>query len=333
MHEHINIKKIVESLGNNPEKIFRHLNLPIHYINDVKSFGKGRLGRKLIYLNREVYSPEIVAVIHLEEQGVAANWSEGLALEIVFDAIKKVISDFATSMFECGDTKQILINQATERQKSKIDCYMTDIPELTSMEYEDAYALLQARGLVSSDSPLSQLEKSISNEKVIFSEKGILGCISLSFLVLYPPEQLDWRLSLSPSLKALLPSAEIQKKVHDFIVSIGSNSELIKSAIVLPEKNNDKTDPRNKFKTDWTLNFAKKIIEECDLMYLAVELSGYTSQLPRWDLTAIDLISRKLRYIEVKVEDNFTQWQLNRMPSDLESGCQIELIIVNMSKQ
>lgn len=119
---------------------------------------------------------------------------------------------------------------------------------------------------------------------------------------------------------------EIRETYKQLMVDLASNTTILVDHIVMPEKDGDKTNPTNKFLNEHTYQFAKKILHSCSLDYLC---SLYQkSFLPRWDLTVIDKDTHLLRFIEVKYKDDMTEYQIRRMPEDLENGFKPELCLI-----
>jgi len=80
----------INALKGNPIETFKKFGLPITVIDDVDLIKTGK-ARKFIYQGREVFSPEIVAVLYFEKQGFKACWTEGIAVNLIDVAVGRYV--------------------------------------------------------------------------------------------------------------------------------------------------------------------------------------------------------------------------------------------------
>lgn len=307
------VYSIVKSAPNNPEKIFQLLNLPVTYIDDVELLKNGS-NRVFKYMGKDLFTPEIIAVVHYENQGHIASWNEGLAFSMVRDAFERTLTHNLFDQLEyVGIRKEALLVSPSY-----------DLDANRAITRAEQLLTLGNDYLERHKPKLEDIERSHQDEKVTLENKENFP-IGVERLLNKQVEWVRFLLDTQVSIKCKCePEALIALFMQNIDKARADKNHLL-NALCLPNKTEDKTDPHQKFINKWTMKFANQIIEECDIDYLLHELFRFSRISPRWDLTVIDGITKKLRYIEVKMHDNFTQYQLNELPIHLEDGGTLEL--------
>lgn len=314
--------------GSNPEKIFNALSLPITYIDNVKFVpGSGR-NRAFSFQEKILYSPEIVAVVHFELMGHIASWNEGFAFTLLQTAFKHALTDKLIQEIEYIGIKEQakLANPLIITDQGNGCLRVITRNEILQGEpifgYEGKAIRINRDQVIDSES----IEKRHIEEKLIFETQKEFP-ISIHRLIEGNLEWLEFLTDRLVSLKLKCSIKELLEKFRKNLQACKIDSGLIIENLFLPEKTEDKTDPTNKFKNEWTMNFCKKMVAECDFDYLLSEIFRYELP-PLWDVMLIDKTSKKLRYIEVKVSDSLTKKQTMNIPGAFDSGMAMELCVV-----
>jgi hypothetical protein len=304
---------IVKSAPNNPEQIFLLLDLPITYIDDVELVKNGR-NRVFTYKGRDLFSPEIVAVVHYESQGHIASWNEGLAFSMVRDAFRRTLTCNLFDQLEYVGVKKdaLLASPSYDTNENRA---ITRAEQL----------LTKDKNYLERQKPKQEsIEHSHLSEKETLEKKDNFPIGMQQFL----SKQIEWiRFNLDAQV-SIACKCEPEELIALFMKNVDetrANKSHLLNELRLPNKTGDKTDPQQKFVNEWTMKFAKQVVNECDFDYLLHELFRFSRLSPRWDLTVIDGTSKKLRYVEVKMSDNFTDFQLNELPIHLKDGGTLEL--------
>jgi len=305
--------QIVNSAPNNPEKIFQLLNLPITRITDVEVRRNGR-SRVFKYREREVYSPEIVAVVYYESLGHIASWNEGLAFLIVQESLDRLIGR--------------LLHDQMEYVGIKDEARLTDTKwDSDNRRTITRAELLKEENLVRyerSRRTNEELETAHLFEKKYLADKDI-SILPTELLLNRKIEDLRYVCDIRVAVRFISSPEDLIAIVYTLIDRLRSDRTDWLNELRLPEKTGDKTDNSQKFINEWTLKFARQMIEVCDFDHLLEVLYRCDGKVPRWDLSLIDKDSKQLRFVEVKWEDKFTSYQLKDLPRHIDSGGSIEL--------
>lgn len=308
------VYSILKSAPNNPEKIFQLLNLPVIYIDDVELLRNGN-NRVFKYKGKDLFSPEIIAVVHYESQGHIASWNEGLAFSMVRDAFERTLTCNLFDQLEYVGIRKEALLVSSSLYEADANRTITRAEQLLTLKNDY---------LERHRPKLEDIERSHQNEKAILENREIFPA-SIVALLNNEIEWIRFVFDSKVSIKCKCEPEELIALVMQNVDKARADKSHLINALCLPIKTEDKTDPHQKFINKWTMKFANQIIEECDFDYLLQELFRFSSISPRWDLTVIDGVSKKLRYIEVKMNDNFTQSQLNELPTHLKNGGTLEL--------
>lgn len=314
------VRSIIKLAPNNPEKIFTLLGLPITYIDDVELVKNGK-NRVFKYKERDLFSPEIVAVVHYENQGHIASWNEGLAFSMVRDAFKRALTCNLFDQLEYVGLKNeaLLISPSYDTNNNR--------------------AITRAEQLLTKDKNYLERNRpkqdSIENSHLM--EKECLGKrdnfpIGIQRFLNKQVEWIRFLLDAQVSIKCKCEPEDLMALFMENVDKARIDKGHLLSELRLPNKTGDRTDAQQRFANEWTMKFAKQMINECSFDYLLRELFRFSRLSPRWDLTVIDGVSKKLRYIEVKLDDNFTEFQLNELPAHLEDGGTLELCKIRPRK-
>lgn len=319
MADQSTLRSIIESLPNNPEKIFESLDLPITYIDDVKLEKNGK-NRVFKYENKDLFSPEIVAVVFYENQGHIASWNEGLALSMVQDALERLLTSNLFDQLEyIGIKKEAFL--ISPKYDITLDRAITRNEQLASSPATDS-SIIE----MNSDS----IERSHLREKSII-EKRTHFPISVHRLLHKQSEWVKFLIDRMVSVTCKCDANELIEIFHQNIADLKRNKTKLIEAIKLPEKTNDHTDHQQKFINKWTLKFTHQMADICDLDYLLEEAFRYSPFSNRWDVMLIDKNTNKIRYIEIKMDDNFTPVQRTNLPVFLSEGGNLELCKIRPS--
>ncbi len=307
------IYSIIKSAPNNPEKIFQLLDLPVTYIDDVELLKNGN-NRVFKYKGKDLFSPEIIAVVHYESQGHIASWNEGLAFSMVRDAFEQALTRNLFDQLQYVGIKKeaLLVSPCFNTNENRIITRAEQLLTLDSDYLERRKPKLEHVEL------MHQLEKTNLENREGFP-------IGIDTLLNKQVEWVRYAIDGTVSIECKCEPEELISLFTQNLKNARADKSHLINALCLPNKTEDKTDPHQKFINKWTMKFATQIIEECDIDYLLHELFRFSRISPRWDLTVIDGITKKLRYIEVKMHDNFTQYQLNELPIHLKDGGTLEL--------
>lgn len=315
-----------------PEITFQELGFPITYVEGITIEGKGR-DRKLKFRDKTLFSPEIVATVYFEELGHKANWSEGLALSIVISAIKRYLTEPLFKHLKYIGIKPEKVEEAQQRyvelKKIVVENYTSRHGNAEGLNFEQIYAksIEESPPRIAHDNIITRLDRQDQLEKDWIEQQRDL-LFSLNHLLNQDRDEIDLRVNSSHSTAW---ASNVDALLNDFngrTETLKRDKSIILDLLKLPEKDGDKTNPRNKFINDWTLNFSKTIIDECDINYLLDLSARYSEIHPRWDLAVIDKDSKKIRFVEVKMHDKFTEFQVRRLMQEVLDGEQIELCVI-----
>jgi hypothetical protein len=350
-----------------PEGIFEKLSLPISYIDDVTLQKSGR-SRKFNYKGKELYSPELVALTAFIEDGHSGVWSEGLTIEVLIKAFDKYFHNHLSKYFEITDVSDILIQEAHNRDLVanyySVASFYSDLNnELQGFNSDDIRLKLnsiEALGLPygnSLDENCSRIHKFFeSNELVVlvemiergdstkahkhsnnvqematrYRDRFKNGSLPLGYLELISSDlqSLQRSIELEYIIKCNVDVSIITREFNSLLESALLDRGLVDECITQPTSDGDKTNPHNKFCNSFTADFARLMLSELNSESIKDVLCKFQYIYPRWDLTILDVNTKKLRFIEVKLNDDFTSYQLRRIPEDLKKGVLIELCIV-----
>lgn len=307
------LRSFLKSTPNNPEKIFLSLDLPITYIDDVELIKSGR-NRIFKYKGRDLFSPEIVAVVYYENQGHIASWNEGMAFSMLRDAFRRTLTCNLFDQLEyVGVKNEALLATPLYDSKENRAITRTELLLTKNNDY------LETRRPKQESVERSHLSEKQAIEKRDNFPIGIQKLLN---------KQVEWIRFLLDAKVSIRSKCEPEELINLFLRNV-DNTRADKSQLLnelrLPNQAEDGVDFLQKFANEWTMKFARQVINECDFDYLLHELFKFSRLSPRWDLTVIDQVTKKLRYIEVKLNDNFTEFQLNELPIHLEDGGTLEL--------
>lgn len=312
-----------------PHKVFERLGLPVRTIEGVTTSGAGR-SRKYHLDGKSHFSPEVLARAHYEAMGHTVAWNEGLGLSMVLDAIERAATLSLFAHFTSTETPEALMAKAVERDAMtlglRVERYRELNPEATGMSDEQVGELVKqqptrTRGAVDALKVKAALEQG----KVDSQSR-----LPVDFRTLLRGREHEVQLDID-ELKGLAcdcPAKVLIEEFHANLSALKQNPEMVAQHLVMPEVNPDKTDPTNFFKNEWTKAFAETVLRECTMDYLIRCFAAYGDSSPRWDLTVIDGQTKELRFVEVKCKDDFTEFQLRRLPFDIKAGTPLELCIV-----
>lgn len=312
----------IENYTGTPENLFHSIGLAIDIIEGVSIAGAGRV-RKLSYAGKEHWCPEVLARAFYEELGYISSWSEGLALQMVFDAIEELLKLKLLSHLRTGDIKQELLETAQNREKKSNETWQ----KLVDLNPERA----------KNGEPSINLVKKL-REKASKEQREGISPIDLSAIVyLLRENSLERAQEYIDSLPTIRSNLNIEELAQSFKSQVSTISEsndknIIKKHINKLTPNDNKSDRTNFFRTDYTYEFALEIVEFCTPSILMHEYLASSGLACRFDLTLINKDTRKFRYIEVKLDDGLTKAQLRDMPNYVKNNLDIGLCVLKRKK-
>ncbi len=157
-----------------------------------------------------------------------------------------------------------------------------------------------------------------------------LGVLPISYSALLEGDlaSIQHKINSTHVIKNIVDVSVIVQEFNMFLESIRLNRSLIDRFITQPVSDGDKSNPHNKFCNSYTADFSRVMLNELDFESIKDLLRKFQYVYPRWDLTILDRNTKKLRFVEVKLDDNFTSYQLLRIEEDIKSDVVIELCVV-----
>lgn len=284
--EYISDKSLIE-LINTPYEICNKYKIPFIVLDDVLVRSEGRK-KILSYMGSDYSRVELVAKRFYEEQGFYVSWNEGAVFHMIRAAVNAAIMNrLGSAVTVSRDTRHPFF---TENDWIVLE---------NIFEHDKAAAYHSMRGVM------------------------------LGFKLLYPKVQVN-----NPDLDAGYPQTPEEVLVKSglkfsdslenisglaikALADIKENPPLEEYAksmrVLIDERAKSQPKWQSNSYNDWSLDFALKVIETIGIDFMGHELleTGYTfTSLENFDLTLLDVVEKKLKFVEVKNKDGFTAYQL-----------------------
>lgn len=315
------ISKRLEAMPNNPVKIFNEFGLPIVEIDGVTKAGKG-YRTTYLFNDKEYKRPELVAKAYYEMQGAKVTWSEGVAWEIASRALVYEI------VARCGGMFASTLNELYTKDEAAQDLYIKQIRFEGNNHHGplmDVETLVKVHEINASKSRLGlRGEPKGFNPSVLRHVNNALR---------YGPRSVAAHMNNEVGTSGIqfvsTPEVfceEVQSALND-VANSCSVDELAKYFPRLGDRlSNDFRDKYNL--TEWTLLFARELLDSFDRRQMVDIFSKCHSVSCSLDLTVVDLANQSVKFSEVKVEDKFTDWQLQKLPNWIAAGLNLELCVI-----
>jgi len=312
------IKKQIDLMSNDPEKIFNTFNFKVQQIDGVELSGSG-YKKIFCWRGKEYKRPELVAKAYYESMGYSVTWSEGVAWGIIINSLIALLCIKMGKYFRAKDTRSQELEWALSAAKHKQfqfeihDCFGPPL------YIERAYARVEQ----SYEERIEKLQG--KNGKYEFHLRTLINYIydldNTSFDKFLETLKLETDLDIN-ALKARLIDAVKE-------LSMEKNLEALE--IYYPEVGaqvfNEYRDKYNL--TEWTIKFAKEALARLNWENLYnnfLERNGRYAA--RFDLTVIDFETDAIKFVEVKVDDKLTEFQLQDVIDAVQYQIPIELAII-----
>lgn len=314
----LEIKKQIDEIPNNPEKIFEKFNLPAINIGNVKCQGSGF--KKTYEWNGKQYKrPELVAKAFYEEKGYLVSWSEGVGWGIVIKSLLALLSLSMGRFFEVVDTREqelVWARSAAEHLEFNFKIHELHGPPLF---YEKALKRVE-------DNYRERIARlKGENNTYEYKMREIIIAIHNNDDVMLRKHLNNYKLQTTLDINLL--RVKLAESVEE--ISNEKNLELIEN--FYPEIGqiifNEYRDKYNL--TEWTIKFAKDILAKLDWKIIYSKyLDACGHYEVRFDLTVIDADRNDIKFVEVKVNDKFTEFQRQDLVYALQYNLPIELAII-----
>lgn len=312
------IKLKISGLPNNPEKIFQELNLPVVVIDGVQIEGVG-FKRTFTWNGKQYKRPELVAKAFYEAKGYQVTWSEGVAWGIALKGLMSMLSIKFSKYFEVKDLRSAEIEVAVSVAANKQELF--EIHELhgpslyievakknVEDRYRDSVARLNGEnGLV--ETRIRSIAQAVYDGDE-FSLKKHLDAFKLTT---------DFNIN------------ELKEKLQQVIQEIHLEKDVVSVEMYLPTVGdklfNEHTDKRNL--NEWSIKFAGDVLRNMSWKKLYDRMfesnGGYET---RFDLTAVNYSEDEVKFVEVKLDDKFTEWQMLDLINSVQYDLPIELAVI-----
>lgn len=302
----LSIDSIIESTPNNPLKLCENLKIPVTIIEVDDVIGKGH-SKSYLYNSKEFKKPELVAKAYYETLGYKATWSEGFAYQIIIESIlsevaSRVKNNFTAASYptpipiiHTGDTSVVSKNAmheykvALRKSELKNDLAAGGLRAYKALK--DAFGILLINDLATRENKL----KNLTNIKIISNPESV-------------------RDILIETIKEVAREKPVENISRWF-------------PILTDIADDDFNTKKNL--TEWTLKFAEEILIEFDwAIFSEMILRSEGDSNCCFDLTLFHLLDKKIKFVEVKFEDKFTQAQLTDIILNMLNDVDIEVAII-----
>lgn len=318
----------INALKGKPIETFKKFGLPITVIDDVELTKTGK-SRKFIYQGREVFSPEIVAVLYFEKQGFRACWSEGIAVNLIDMAVGRyVFKGYENHVRYVGIKPEKLKEAEIELEKRLQQERDAPAWEKEMKERLRANPLSKIRKVEPQELTvmnITGLDRSEDLEKFMLGEGT--GIFPYSFADEGKTEWLEKSLNRFVSIQVDASVEEIREIVLERLAKIKRDSQVLKDYLILPDIAGKKQyDFSAKFYNPYALDFSFQLLNHIP----SGELLSFISDIgvKNWDLMVLAPEPGKYRLVEVKLDDDLTMNQRRMLAKALAMGEVVELCVV-----
>lgn len=314
------IENKINSLPNNPEKIFKEFNYPVQIIDNVRFEGSG-FKRKYYWNNREFKRPELVAKAFYEAQGYHVSWSEGVAWNIVIKSLMSILTLRMGQYFKFAfsDTRESALEFAIS--SSKMHQHHFDFLGIHGP------SLIVERAIDGVNNRFDKrMEKLAGDDGEFFDE---LRHIILS---IYDNDQIDFsQWTRFHRISSDFDIAELRVKLLEQVEELSSSKEISVLRQYFP-KIGDKISNEYRDKNnlnEWTIKFAEEALANIDWRKIYIKnLEAHGEYATRFDLTLVNYETSEVRFVEVKVDDSFTFWQKLDLTASIHHRLPVELAVI-----
>lgn len=318
----------INALNGNPVETFKKFGLPITVIDDVDLVKTGKF-RKFIYQSREVFSPEIVAVLYFEKQGLKACWSEGIAVNLIDDAVGRyVFKGYESHVRYVGIKPEKLKEAEIElekrlQQERDAPAWAKDVEERVRADPLSKIRKVEPQELTVMN--ITGLDRSEELEKFMLGEGT--GIFPYSFSDESKNEWLEKSLNRFVSIQVDASVQKIREIVLERLDEIMRDSQVLKDFLILPDIAGKKQyDFYAKFYKPFALDFSFQLLNHIPSGELLSFISDFG--VKNWDLMVLAPEPGKYRLVEVKLDDDLTMNQRRMLAKALTMGEVVELCVV-----
>lgn len=318
----------INTLNGKPIETFKKFGLPITVIEDVELVKSGKF-RKFIYQGREVFSPEIVSVLHFEKQGLKACWSEGIAVQLINMAVGRYVFKGYESLVRYVGIKPQKLKEAEIELEKRLQ-QERDAPAWATAAEESVRSnplskIRKVEPQVLTVMNITGLDRSEELEKFMLGEGA--GIFPYSFSDDGKAEWLEKSLNRFVSIQVDASVQEIREIVLERLDQIKRDSQVLKEFLILPDIAGKKQyDFHAKFYKPYALDFAFQLLNHIPSGELLSFISDFG--VKNWDLMVLAPEPGKIRLVEVKLDDDLTMNQRRMLAEALAKGEVIELCVV-----
>ena len=318
----------INALKGKPIETFKNYGLPITVIDDVDLVKTGKF-RKFIYQGREVFSPEIVAVLYFEKQGLKACWSEGISVQLIHMAVGRYVFKGYESHVRYVGIKPEKLKEAEIKLEKQLQ------------QDRDAPAWAKALKERVRENPPNKIPKVDPKELTVMNvtcldrfeklEKFMLcegtGIFPYSFAEERKREWLENTLNQFVSIQVDATVQEIREIVLERLDQIKRDSQVLKDFLILPDiAGKEQYAFHAKFYKPYALDFAFQLLNHIPSGELLSFIDDFG--LKNWDLMVLAPEPGKYRLVEVKLDDDLTMNQRRMLAKALAMGEVVELCVV-----
>lgn len=318
----------INALNGKPIETFQKFGLPITIIDDVELLKRGN-SRKFLYHGKEVFSPEVVSVLHFERQGFKACWSEGIAVDLINMAVSRYVAKGYENLIRYTGIKPEKLREAEIALEQRLQ-QERDSPAWARYASEREQPQPQSKIRKIDPQPLTvlnitNLDSSDAREKSMIED----GTGIYPYIWSYR-DNIEWiekSLNQLVSIKIDCSAQEIHRIALERLANIKSDSRVLTDYLKLPEVIGKKQyEFYAKFYKQYALDFAQKIINH----FQPENLIGFIEDIgvKNWDLIVLGKEPGQYRLVEVKLNDMLTMNQRRMLAEALSKGEVVELCVV-----
>ena len=299
----------INILNGKPIETFQKFGLPITIIDDVELIKSGN-SRKFKYNGKEIFSPEVVSVLHFEQLGFKACWSEGIAVDLVNMAVSRYVAKGYEHLIRYTGIKPAKLREAEVALEKRLQ-QERDAPAWVryASEREQPPSLSKIRKI--DPKPLTalnitNLDRSDERERSMIEDGTGIYPYIFSWR-----DNFDWiekTLNQLVSIEVDCSAQEIHRIAVERLANIKNNSLVLIDYLKLPEITSKKQyEFHAKFYKQYALDFAQQIVNHIPSEKLINFIEDFGAK--NWDLIVLGNEPGHYRLVEVKLDDNLTMNQ------------------------